>query len=100
MYIYWISYRIHEDSSYAARYNDLIDRIDQVSLSQWDETTSFHIIKSDYSIDQISTHLVVPLKERVDTLVIRKMNYRDARYFGNDSDFLSLKSFIPYVKRG
>ena len=96
---FWISYKIHADSTYQKRYNDFISKIDDVSLSQWEnDTTSFHIIESDYTIDVIANHLYKALLPS-DNFLIRKMNLKAARYFGQDSDFEELKKFISYVKK-
>ena len=47
MAIFAISFRIHEDSTYDARYESLIEEIkDEARDGTWDETTSFFIIES------------------------------------------------------
>lgn len=97
--IFWVSYKIHSDSTYQNRYNDFISKIDDVSLNQWEnDTTSFHIIESNYSIDVIANHLSTALQSS-DNFLIRRMNFKNAVYFGQDSDFEELKKFITYVRK-
>jgi hypothetical protein len=47
MSIFAISFRIHEDSTYEARYESLVEEIKKEATgSTWEETTSFFLIEN------------------------------------------------------
>ena len=98
--IFWITYRIHDDTDYDERYENFIEKIEEVSTAQWkNDTTSFHIIESNFNIDRIASSLSSVLFEHKDHFLIRRMNYQNAVYFGLDSEFENLKKFINYVRK-
>lgn len=96
--VFWVSYRIVEDSSYQTRYNELIDRINRISSHQWDYTTSFHIIESGRDIETIFNRLT-PALNKGDYLLIRRLNEKTALFFGYEEEFNELREFMPYVSR-
>jgi hypothetical protein len=98
--IYWVSYRIHEDCTYTARYSAFIASLDSVSDKQWEnDTTSFHIIESKDSIKSIAASLKKALNESTDNFLIRKMDSKSAIYFGSNVEFFALKKFMDYVSK-
>jgi hypothetical protein len=47
MSIFAISFRIHEDSTYEARYESLVEEIKKEAIGgTWEETTSFFLIEN------------------------------------------------------
>lgn len=96
---YWISYRIHENSTYEKRYNALRDEISNQSNREWRESTSFHLISADADIDPLAKSLKSTIDPSVDRIVIRRLNERIARYIGKFNDEDGLLFFMGYATR-
>lgn len=97
MPVYWISYRLERDGDYDQRYKDLVDAIDAASTSEWQETTSFHIVESDLTAQNLARTLKVGLDPARDRLLVRRMDGPHARYFGKFSDLKTLLALMPYA---
>ena len=96
---FWISYRIHSDSTYEERYDALRGAISDAAIREWNETTSFHLIASKMDIDKLGEKLKKTIKTDRDRIVIRRLNAKVAVYIGKFNDLDELKFFMPYAYR-
>lgn len=56
MAIFAITFRIHQDASYADRYQSVVDAIKAETTSvYWDEPTSFLLIESEHNSEGLAT---------------------------------------------
>jgi hypothetical protein len=59
MSIFAISFRIHEDATYAERYESLVKSIEAHSRGKyWDETTSFMLIEAATATNNLANGIV------------------------------------------
>jgi len=74
MAVFAISFRIHEDSTYEARYESLVQQIKDEAKNgdTWEETTSFFLIESDKSSKSLCDALYMDSKiqESKDILLV------------------------------
>lgn len=96
---YWISYRVHKDATYDDRYDALIEAIEEASLKEWKETTSFHLVSSTLTIDKLAQKLKAAINPDVDRIVVRSLNAKTARYVGKFEKLSDLKFFMDYATR-
>lgn len=96
---YWISHTLEDNLKYPARYAALIAEIKASSTSRWDETTSFHLVESSLSIDALAAKLKNAIDPSTDTILIRYVGHRSARYIGRIIDLKKLLTFLPYAAR-
>lgn len=98
--VYWLSFRIHNDSGYDAVYEDLREAIGSFAdkTTWWSETTSFYIFESDYSIGDIASGIKRSIRTDRDLVVIGMTNVKAGRVIGSvvDEDILSL---IPFMRK-
>lgn len=101
MYNYIISFRIHEDDDASNNYNERYTKLeayiqDTTKINKyWGCTTSFFIVKSMRSIQNISRELRECLCHPQDRFLIYHIETKEALYKGPHDEFSSLKSFIP-----
>lgn len=98
---YWVTFRIESNTSYEKRYQSLLDAMVSVKgkNASWGESTSFWLIKSNLTIDQLAENLTSGLDAKTDLLVCRCLAKDNSRYFGSVQDLKVLLDFLPKIKR-
>lgn len=91
MNTYWISFRISTEESdakesYNDRYDNFIVKLEELSSSIWEQTTSFMVFNSYFDIDHIANTLSLQLDRKIDLFLIRAMNAKSAIIFGKNTD--------------
>ena len=94
---YWLTFRIHENSSYQRRYDALIEAVNESGSGFWDGPTSFIAIRSDKTIDVLGRALKAAIDDDVDLFVIREIGKDSTRYAGDPG--LSFAAFFPNAKK-
>lgn len=100
MTMYWLTFRLEKNHDYANRYDKLTKEIEKHYTSQfWDEPTSFYIFDSALGIDQIAANLKKVINTRVDIVMIRKLDNKEARIIGTplDPDIFTLVQYAKQV---
>lgn len=96
MATFLLSFRVEDDTeraTYRERYDALHLAIDTMASKTWTETTSFVLFETaTESIDVVGRRLVAGLDDEVDVVILRKIDWKIARYWGNvtDGDILQL----------
>lgn len=82
--IYWITFRLEDDATYTARYEKLNRVIVELyeGGEYWDEPTSFHILRSSLSIDEIARTVGSAINKRSDLVLIGMPEYKASRVVG------------------
>lgn len=95
---YWISFRIHDNAGYQARYQNFHEAIDEATVDFWAETTSFYLARSPKPLNDFVRYITRPLTP-MDIVVVRELGRQDARYFGAVERLSLLLDFMPYAKK-
>ncbi|WP_031371875.1 hypothetical protein [Lysobacter antibioticus] len=102
MATFWLSFRIAYETvggkTYETRYNDFTNTLAGLRTKYWEETSSFMIFESAFSIDQIATKAKAAFAPSTDIFVIRDLNRQTARACGNIKD-QDLFVLAPYAKK-
>lgn len=96
---YWISFRLEDDDTRQDRYEEMIAIIHECGPMFWEETTSFILLRSSLTIDELAGAIKLAIDEKSDTVLMRNLNSKSARLIGvfYDEDLLK---FMDYIKRG
>lgn len=88
MSVYWLSYRIEEDTTGDERRENLVNEIqnDVATARFWHETTSFIVFENSKRIDVLARIFKTLIDPRVDVFLIRAMERKAAYICGNWSD--------------
>lgn len=88
MTVYWLSYRIEEDSMGDQRRQALVNEVKYQATPNlfWHETTSFIVFGSPNHIDGLAQAFKAIIDPRVDHFVIREMERSRARICGQIRD--------------
>jgi hypothetical protein len=103
-YDYWVSFIIKDERgkdgrSYAERYNAVCSAVKDAASLIWDETTSFYLARSTFSIDELCVGIKAAIDPSKDTVLLRRLDSSAARILGVFYDD-ALNKFLPYLKRG
>ena len=94
MAVYWLTFRLHEDQSYAQRYDNLVDAIDKLSTKWWTQSSSFILFESATNIDGVAAAAKQAVKPTTDIVLIGMPDYKSARVIGSANQTLfDLMSF-------
>jgi hypothetical protein len=95
---YWLTFRIHDDSTYEARRDKLYAAIDGLSSKWWVEPTSFIAFASSNSADDIAAKVKASFNPLTDLALLGKTDYKTARLIGK-SDDRGVYDLIPFLKK-
>lgn len=98
MAVYWLTFRLSEDSDYAARYERLVEAVREISEGWWVESTSFILFDSDQDIDDLAAIVKANLKPAVDLALVGVRDYKAARAIGAITDD-DLYVLMPFTKK-
>jgi hypothetical protein len=96
---YWLTFRIHEDSTYEKRRDALYDAISKLTPEWWVEPTSFVAFESQSDIDTIAARAKSAIHPNTDLVLIGMTDFKSARLVGKSDDFQTLLKLVPFVKR-
>lgn len=85
---YWVTFRLKDNASYQVRYQQFIQSISDVvgSGSFWEEPTSFIAFESEYSTDQIASHIKKAIEPSTDVALLCQIGFDDYRLIGTAED--------------
>ena len=95
--LYWVTFRLKEDTSRDERYDGLMAAIRESCAGKWwVEPTSFVVFRSELSIAALTARLSIEINEKRDLLVIGMPDFKSARVVGRveDPDLFSLWPWI------
>lgn len=95
---YWLSFRLEDNRSYRARYDALMDAVQQLSQKWWVEPSSFLVFSSSESIDSVAAAVKAAVDPNVDLVTIGMPDYKSARLIGNNGD-PDVFDLIPFMRR-
>jgi hypothetical protein len=98
MAVYLLTFRLNEDSDYAARYDRLVEAVRETSKGWWVESTSFILFDSDQNIDDLAATVKANLKPAVDLALVGMRDYKSARAIGAITDD-DLYVLMPFTKK-
>jgi hypothetical protein len=94
---YWLTFRIHQNSTYQTRYDALIEAVNDNGTGFWDGPTSFIALRSGKSIDTLGKAYKDAIDPAVDLFVIREIGVDSTRYAGKPGT--GFESFFPKAKK-
>lgn len=94
---YWLTFRLHQNSSYQTRYDDLIEVVNDSGTGFWEGPTSFIAIRSSKDIDALGQALKGAIDPSVDLFVIREIGRDSTRYAGDPGT--GFEAFFPNAKK-
>lgn len=89
---YVVSFRIHQDTTRQSRYDSLVEEIKKCKTS-WLETTSFALVQSDESLDDLEHRLYYKSKILADKDLLFVVPVTD------EPAILRGKDLLPYTLR-
>ena len=96
--LYWVTFRLEEDSTWKQRYNALDSAISDATEGGkwWKEPTSFYLFRSELEIGDLVTAIKGAISTRTDVVVIGKPDYKTARVIGTveDDDIFTLWDWV------
>lgn len=102
MSIYWLSFRIAEDGrhdpSYEQRLNTLAKTVQEHSVMAWAQPTSFWIIESTQSIDELAAAYRKAIDLNTDHFIISMMGADNAIVCGKFVD-TNIFKLMPYLRK-
>lgn len=99
MEVFWITFRIEKDATYDARYQALVDAVKgHVATNWWFEPTSFWLIASDSSREQIAASVKAAIAPAKDLVLIGSMQYAGATLVGKADKLAALKALVPTLR--
>lgn len=99
---YWLSFtldsRTVSNRDYNTRWNALYDDIKAISngTNWWTGTTSLIVFETEYGFDHVVQTAKNAVSSTYDTVLIRKLDAKDARIFGPISD-RDIFTLMPYL---
>jgi hypothetical protein len=96
MTTYWLSFRLHENSTYEERYAALENIVLSNSSMYWKETTSFIVFSSNISIQSVAASIKRVINPKIDLFLIRILDTKSAIICGNNQD-QDIYKLIPYL---
>jgi len=101
MGVYWITFRIHQNTTYEARYNALLEAVeDHLASEFWAEPTSFWVFDSDSTAAQIVASCKAAIDPKVDQVVVGSPMTRTMTVIGKVEDIKKLQSIVDFAKPG
>ncbi|HEX7046196.1 MAG TPA: hypothetical protein VF275_01310 [Gammaproteobacteria bacterium] len=101
MNIYGISFRLEDGDvngrTHDERYDALQAAILDGTTKFWDQTSSFFVIESRRSIDEIAWKCKQAIEPSTDLVLVRELSGSPTRISGNNRD-PDLFKLMPYVK--
>lgn len=99
MSVYWITFRIAEDGNHDDRYDNLLDAIKKSSTMIWEEPTSFLLVESEKTIDDLAAILRTKVNSIHDIVLIGNPNVKQARVIGIvvDENLFEMMPFTKYA---
>ena len=99
MATYWITFRLGEVGDYNTRYDNLIEAINSSASLVWEEPTSFLLIESTATIDELAQLLSAQMDTVHDLVLIGNPNVKQARVIGivEDENLFRLLPFTKYA---
>lgn len=96
-----ISFRIHDDAGWAARYDSLVEEIGKCE-STWVETTSFALVSSDETLSELEDRLYFGAKllDTKDLLLAIDVTNDPALLRGKNSYPNTLAALMPRLRHG
>ena len=95
---YWISFRIADRGRYDERYTALNTIVRGYGELYWDETSSFILLRSSASLNDLADALKAEVNPDWDMVLIRKLNSKAGVLIGRATD-PDLFEFMPYLKK-
>ncbi|WP_440222670.1 hypothetical protein ACQQ2N_16535 [Dokdonella sp. MW10] len=88
--MFWISFDISSEQaaglSYATRFEAFNDAMIALSTSIWSETTSFHVLETSLSIDEVATRCRDTIAPSVDVCLVADVQGQQSRIVGRWSE--------------
>jgi hypothetical protein len=101
MTTYWITFRIADQTisgrDWSARYQALMDTIDQNSTKWWTEPTSFVAFESASAIDALAREFKAAIAPSHDLFLMREIDTKSARICGLNNN-ATIYEFMDYLK--
>ena len=102
-FTYCVTFRIAEKTvsgkTYNDRYNALIENVRTDGMGYWEETTSFFLVESNLSTDEIAQDAARALSAKDDMLLVFDPSDMSASYFGAFKYVEVLRGFFPKLKQ-
>ncbi len=90
MTVFWISFDISSEKaaglSYDARFEAFHDAMIALSTSIWSETSSFHVLETELSIDEVATRCRQTIAPAVDLCLVADVQGQQSRIVGRWSE--------------
>lgn len=98
MSVYWITFRLEQNTTYDDRYKALIDTVDKMKSMWWGETSSFILFEAEKTIDEVAAAIKKAINASTDIVLIGMSDYKSARVIGpiKDQDLFKL---MPFTKK-
>lgn len=101
MGVYWITFRIHQNQTYDARYKALVTAVeDHLASRCWSEPTSFWVFDSDSSAAAIAASCKSAIDIKTDQVVIGSPMTKIMIVLGKVEDMKALQSIVEFAKPG
>lgn len=99
MSVYWLSFRLKDNSTYSDRYEALVEAIRVNSSKWWYDTSSFFVFATTATIDEMANAVKNAIDERNDLVLIGMPEFKSARLIGanKDQDIFDLMPFVKAV---
>lgn len=98
MDVFWITFRLHSDSTYDDRYEALVNAVHAHAVEGWwSEPTSFWMVGSNSSRAQVAASIKAAIAPSKDLALIGSMKYTGATLIGKASDVGTLKTLEPLL---
>jgi hypothetical protein len=95
---YWLSFRLRHDSSYADRYDNLVDAVKRLSGgSWWVETSAFAVFMCELEIDSVASLVNDALDPSTDVALLGMSDFKSARVLGASID-PDIYTFMPFAR--
>lgn len=100
MSVFWVTFRIHNNASYEARYAALKAAVEShVSGKCWDEPTSFGVFESSSTSTALAAAFKEAIDVRIDQVVIGSPLTKTMVVLGKVDDMRKLKSMVDFAKQ-
>jgi hypothetical protein len=97
MAVYWISFRLHEDSTYDDRYKKLYAAAQKIGSKWWVDTSAFIVLDSAQSVDQVAAAVKAAIGPN-DVALIGMPEFKTARLIGQTKD-QDIFELMPFTKK-
>jgi hypothetical protein len=95
--VYWVAFRLADNATRDERYRELTDDLKGAAAGKyWDEPTSFFVLPSELSINELAALVKSSIDEDTDIVVIGMPYIRAARVIGlvEDDDLFEIWDFV------